>query len=117
MIVKRREYGQRYTKEEICKVLQDLPSSDGGYNNLREIYYYIHLDTDGNILDGCRDAEETFVRKITNEDYGLTEEEWDNMDCEWIFDQENLSCKAFADTVEDLTDQVNDYLSDLDGFI
>lgn len=111
MIVKRRElFGQRYTKEDIYDVLTSNQSME--VDELHQKYvYYIHLDAEGNILDSKEGADECFTSGIGFEEY--SDDADDEMD--WYYAHENWDCKEFADVVEDLTDQVNDWLDELEA--
>ena len=94
---------KQFTKEDIAKVLQDNQSIEymqgaQGEGN----YYYIHLNLD--------DLELVSSQGENTEDFtAYYEGQADDDSFEW----EILENKDFADTVEDLTNQVNVFLKDL----
>ena len=92
-----------YTKEEIAMALADLNSCEVGdiHGQGAAVTYFIHLDDNGNILKNLDGEEECFIRTITCDEFGLTEDEWDH---------EVLECEAFADAVDDLTSEINAWL-------
>lgn len=106
-----------YTREEIAKALADLNSCEAGdsFGQGAAVTYFIHLDDNGSILKSFDGEEECFIRTITCDEYGVAEEDWDEAwDSSFISDHESLECKAFADAVDDLTDQVNAWLKGLE---
>lgn len=102
-----------YTKEEIAMALADLNSYEVGdiHGQGAAVTYFIHLDDNGNILKSLDGEEECFVRTITCDEFGLTEDEWDSLEMlSFLWDHEVLECEAFADAVDDLTSNVNEWL-------
>ena len=102
-----------YTKEEIAMALADLNSCEVGdiHGQGAVVTYFIHLDDNGNILKNLDGEEECFIRTITCDEFGLTEDEWDSLEIlSFLWDHEVLECEAFADSVDDLTSNVNEWL-------
>lgn len=105
---------KRVTCEEIFKQLKETVSA--GYNNYYDsIVYYIHIHDDGTFAEGFDESDATFHVPITPDDYGLTPEEWAEIDdMAYFYDREELDDPGFAKVVDNLTEQVNAYLAELD---
>ncbi len=75
------------------------------------LVYYLHVDDEGNILGSKDGEEECFISRVGIWEYGIDE---DNSDESFddIYSNENLDCEAFADCVDDLTDQINRYIKE-----
>lgn len=104
-----------YTKEDIAKALAELNSCEGGdiHGQGYAVTYFIHLDDEGNILENLEGEEICFIRTIYCEEYGVDEAEWgDIWDSTYLSNHETLDCKAFANAVRDLTDEVNSFLKE-----
>ncbi len=121
-IAKQREDRKEYTREEIASVLASLNSCEPDGDM---VTYFLHVDDDGNILDSKDGEEECFICNIPIEDYDITENDIatygtdDNGEFAWwdssfLPDHENLSCKAFAEAVDQLTAEVNAYLKEIE---
>ena len=84
--------------------------SDGANicNKCIENGYKIIVDND---IDA---ADATFTATITPADYDLTSEEWAEKSPEYFYDRETLDNTAFAEVVDNLTEQVNAYLAEVD---
>ncbi len=102
-----------YTREDIFNVLKAQSSAEFGY--YRTLTYNIHIDDEGNILNWSICDSEQLVYELNYADYGLTEEEWDSVDCEYFYANETWDCEAFVEAVDGLTKQVNQYLKEIDG--
>lgn len=108
-----RDGRSEYTVEEIAKALASLDSSEGGdiHGQGAAVTYFLHIDDEGNILDGMDGEEECFISTITCDEYGIDEEDWEETwDSSYLPDHENLECEAFRNAVEYLTDQVNTWI-------
>ena len=104
-----------YTREEIAKALADLNSCEGGdiHGQSAAVTYFIHVDVEGNILVNMDGEENCFIYTITCDEYCINEEDWaETWDSSFIPEHENFGCKAFADAVDALTDQVNAWLKE-----
>lgn len=75
-----------------------------------QVVYYLHVKEDGTIIDCAQKSDMDFTSGIAYWDYADTLEEFEDM--EDLFDgtYENMTWEPFADVVEDLTDQANDWL-------
>lgn len=107
----------KYTVEEIAKVLHELSSCECGDVSGQGAYitYYLHLDDEGNILESCDEEEECFVYSIHCTNYGFSEEEWEKLDDDlwdstFYEEHEKLEFEPFADCVDALTDEVNNWI-------
>ena len=106
-----------YTVAEIAKALAELNSSEPGdvFGQGAYITYYLHLDDEGNILESCDEEEECFVYSIHCIDYGFSEEEWEKLDADlwdstFYEEHEKLEFEPFADCVDALTNEVNNWI-------
>lgn len=126
-IFMKRDGRKEYTREEIAHALASLNSSEpGDISGVGEkITYFLHVDDDGNILRNQYGENECFIYTIDIEDYDITEEDIETYgfdddgnfawwDSSFIPDRENLDCKPFAECVDSLTDEVNEYLRHID---
>ena len=133
---------KHYSKEEIAKVLADwgqlAEPECPPYVERESVTYYLHVDEDGNIM--LYPSVESFTctiefRKfdITDEDfrkYGVIDEDhsldiyynddddeirrlnwWES---DFLDDHATLNCEAFVSVVEDLTNQVNEWIDEND---
>lgn len=106
---------KKLTKEQVSSALM-LPNSAEVESRGEEtqVVYYLHVKEDGTIvngtLDGAQKSDMDFTSGIAYWDYADTLEEFE--DIEDLFDgtYENMTWEPFADVVEDLTDQANDWL-------
>lgn len=102
---------KKLTTEQVFSALM-LPTS-AAVENLGEetrAVYYLHVKEDGTIVDCAQKSDMDFTSGIAYWDYADTLEEFEDM--EELFDSahENMSWEPFADVVEDLTDQANEWL-------
>lgn len=108
---------KKLTKEQVSTVLM-LPTS-AVVENLGEgtrVVYYLHVKEDGTVVDCAQKSDMDFTSGIAYWDYADTLEEFEDMDMEDLFDSahENMSWEPFADVVEDLTDQANEWLAKIE---
>lgn len=104
---------KKLTKKQVSTVLM-LPTS-AVVENLGEgtrVVYYLHVKEDGTVVDCAQKSDMDFTSGIAYWDYADTLDEFEDMDMEDLFDSahENMSWEPFADVVEDLTDQANEWL-------
>ena len=102
---------KRVTREEIFEQLTKNASAEfEDYG----VDYYIHIGDDGTFYRCFDAADATFTATITPADYDLTSEEWAEKSPEYFYDRETLDNTAFAEVVDNLTEQVNAYLAEVD---
>ena len=119
-IIMKRNGRKEYTVAAIADILasskyqMNAPVDEG-------VEYFLHVDEDGNIVNGWHGYSECFTYLIPIEDYDISEEDIETYgrdddgnfawwDSSFIPDRENLDCKAFAECVGSLTDDLNKYL-------
>lgn len=113
---------KEYTREEIAHALVSLGSNEPE-NNCDEgkITYFLHIDDEGNIIGGTEGERYCFTYTIPIKDYNISEQDIEKYgfdddgnfawwDSSFIPDRENLDCKPFAECVDGLTDEVNEWL-------
>lgn len=106
---------KKLTKEEVFEQLVDNASAEvEGLGEQTIVRYYLHVKEDGTIVDDYQKADATFVDDIQYWCYADTLEEFDNM--EYLFDPkyENMCWGPFADVVEDLTSDANEWLASIE---
>lgn len=136
------ERGDRkeYTKEDIASVLIALDPTEPycAFNIYEEseerswedeaVMYSLHLDYDGNILESINGETTTLtayalirdfhVSKKDIQEYGMDEDGYFNWwDSSFLTDHATLKCEAFADVVDQLVAQANDFLQMVDDGI
>lgn len=103
------------TKEQVFEQLVDNASAEvEGLGEQTIVRYYLHVKEDGTIVDAYYKADATFVEDIPYWCYADTVEEFCAM--EDLFDDtyENMAWKPFAETVEDLTNDANEWLAEIE---
>ena len=118
---------KRYTKEEVAYALASLNSSEPGdvTGNGEKVTYFLHVDDEGNILRNSNGEDECFIYTIDIDEYKISKEDVETYgfdddgnfawwDSSFLPDRENLDCKAFAECVDSLTDEVNQYIDNID---
>lgn len=106
---------KKLTKEQVFTALVDNVSAEvENRGEETQVVYNLHLKEDGTIVDCCQKADADFSAWIPYWDYADTLEEFEDM--EDLFDSahENMSWEPFADVVEDLTDQANEWLEEIE---
>lgn len=107
---------KKLTKEQVFSALM-LPNSAEVETRGEEtqVGYYLHVKEDGT-LDGAQKSDMDFTSGIAYWDYADTLEEFEDMEMEDLFDDthENMSWEPFADVVEDLTNQANEWLEKIE---
>ena len=106
---------KKLTKEQVFTALVDNVSAEvENRGEETQVVYNLHLKEDGTIVDCCQKADADFSAWITYWDYADTLEEFEDM--EDLFDSahENMSWEPFADVVEELTDQANEWLVEIE---
>lgn len=106
---------KKLTKEQVFTALVDNVSAEvENRGEETQVVYNLHLKEDGTIVDCCQKADADFSDWIPYWDYADTLEEFEDM--EDLFDSahENMSWEPFADVVEDLTDQANEWLEKIE---
>lgn len=102
----------KYTKEDIANALATFNSSEYGdiHGRGAAVTYFLHLDDDGNILPNLDGEKVAFIATAKCSDYGVGEEEWKELwDSDFLSEHENLDCEAFADVVDSLLTQANEW--------
>ena len=102
---------KKLTKEQVFSALM-LPNSaevemDG---EKTRVVYNLHLMKDGTIVVSCLESDADFSDWIPYCRYADTLEEFREMENLLDGTYEDMSWQPFADVVEDLTDQANDWL-------
>ena len=102
---------KKLTKEQVFSALM-LPNSaevemDG---EKTRVVYNLHLRKDGTIVVSCLESDADFSDWIPHCRYADTLEEFREMENLLDGTYEDMSWQPFADVVEDLTDQANDWL-------
>lgn len=106
---------KKLTKEQVFTALVDNVSAEvENRGEETQVVYNLHLKEDGTIVDCCQKADADFSAWIPYWDYADTLEEFEDM--EDLFDSahENMSWEPFADVVEELTDQANEWLVEIE---
>lgn len=85
---------KQYSVHDIFNHLSNQMSSE--YEN-GKIYYYIHIGENGELVNDCSKAEESFKSEYKGE-------------IDESFEFENINNKDFVNTVNELTKEVNEYL-------
>lgn len=75
-----------------------------------QVVYYLHVKEDGTIVDNIQEADANFTSWIPYCDYADTLEEFKNIEDLFDVTYEYMSWEPFANVVEDLTDQANEWL-------
>ena len=99
------------SEDMVRKALVEYQSAEFGDSG---VTYYLHINSDGDIVHGYYDAKESFTCSAGFEEYGITEEEWNDPDTcmtEDIYDHEVNGDPVFDRIVRDLTEQANEWLS------
>lgn len=102
---------KKLTKEQVFEALVDNVSAEvENRGEETRVVYYLHVKEDGTIIDCYQKADADFSTWIPYWDYADTLEEFEDM--EDLFDSahESIDWEPFADVVEDLTDQANEWL-------
>lgn len=105
---------KKLTKEQVFEQLVDNASAEfEGLGEQTTVRYYLHVKEDGTIVDNYHDADATFVEDIPYWCYADTLEKF--YDMEDLFDDtyENMNWKPFAETVEDLTNDANEWFAEI----
>ena len=106
---------KKLTKEQVFEQLVDNTSAEfEGLGEQTTVRYYLHVKEDGTIVDDYSKADATFVEDIPYWCYADTLEEFENM--EDLFDDtyENMAWEPFAEVVEDLTNDANEWLAEIE---
>ncbi|MBS5145911.1 MAG: hypothetical protein KHY89_10535 [Butyricicoccus pullicaecorum] len=97
---------KKLTLEQVLKALVDNQSVEieNGY-----VEYYLHINENGEIVTSFRDAEISFTHKVDTDEI----DGWDEADdMDVIYNQENMETPWFADAVQDLTEQANEWIEE-----
>lgn len=102
---------KKLTKKQVFEQLVDNASAEfEGLGEQKTVRYYLHVKEDGAIVDNYHDADATFVEDIPYRCYADTVEEFENIEELFGDAYENMSWKPFAEVVEDLTSDANEWL-------
>lgn len=106
---------EKLTKEQVFEALCDNASAEfEGLGEQTTVRYYLHVKEDGTIVDDYQKADATFVEDIPYWCYADTVEEFENMEDLFEPKYESMDWEPFADVVEDLTDQANEWLAEIE---
>ena len=106
---------KKLTKEDVFNQLVDNTSAEvEGLGEQTIVRYYLHVKEDGTIVNDYQNADATFVEDIPYCCYADTLEEFEEM--EDLFDDtyENMAWEPFAEVVEDLTNDANEWLAEIE---
>lgn len=101
---------KKLTKEQVFEALASFSSVE--FESLNEddwkAVYYLHIKEDGTIVDSYWKADASFTDWIPRCSYVDTVDEFGEID---ICNYERMDFKPFAEVVEDLTNQANEWLA------
>lgn len=102
---------KKLTKEQVFKALFDNTSAEvENRGEETQVVYYLHVKEDGTIVDCIHKSDMDFTSGIAYWDYADTLEEFEDMEDLLDGTYEDMTWEPFADVVEDLTDQANEWL-------
>lgn len=102
---------KKLTKEQVAEALFDNVSAEIETDGEQtRVVYNLHLMKDGTIVVSCLESDADFSDWIPYWRYADTLEEFREMENLLDGTYEDVSWQPFADVVEDLTDQANDWL-------
>lgn len=102
---------KKLTKEQVAEALFDNVSAEVEMDGEEtRVVYNLHLMEDGTIVVSCYEADANFSDWIPYWRYADTLEEFREMEDLLDGTYEDMSWQPFADVVEDLTDQANEWL-------
>lgn len=98
------------TKEQVAEALMSSNSAEveGRYEDTRLVYELL-VNEDGTIVDNIQEADANFTSGIPYWNYADTPEEFREME-EIDSAHESMDWEPFANVVEELTDQANEWL-------
>lgn len=106
---------KKLTKEQVFTALVDNVSAEvENRGEETQVVYNLHLKEDGTIVDCCQKADADFSAWIPYWDYADTLEEFREMEDLLDGTYEDMSWQPFANVVEELTDQANDWLAEIE---
>lgn len=106
---------KKLTKEQVFEQLVDNASAElEGLGEQTTMRYYLHVKEDGTIVNNYRNADATFVEDIPYWCYADTLEEFCNMEDSFYDTYESMAWKPFAETVEDLANDANEWLASIE---
>lgn len=102
---------KKLTKEQVAEALFDNVSAEVEMDGEEtRVVYNLHLMKDGTIVVSCLESDADFSDWIPYWRYADTLEEFREMENLLDGTYEDVSWQPFADVVEDLTDQANEWL-------
>lgn len=102
---------KKLTKEQVAEALFDNVSAEIETDGEQtRVVYNLHLMKDGTIVVSCLESDADFSDWIPYWRYADTLEEFREMENLLDGTYEDVSWQPFADVVEDLTDQANEWL-------
>lgn len=106
---------KKLTKEQVFEQLVDNASAElEGLGEQTTMRYYLHVKEDGTIVNNYRNADATFVEDIPYWCYADTLEEFYDIEDSFYDTYESMAWKPFAETVEDLTNDANEWLEEIE---
>lgn len=98
-----------FTRDEIANQLVATQSAEFDETG---VTYYLHIAENGDLQISIDRADATFTASAKYTDYAGSEA-WDFGSCsEEVYDRESLDDPTFAAIVDNLTDQVNNWLEE-----
>lgn len=107
---------KKLTKEQVFEALCDNASSENeGLGEDTKVVYYLHVKEDGTIVNDYQEADASFTSSISWEDYGVDWETWETPFTAFsTYNYERMDFEPFAEVVEDLTNQANEWLASVE---
>lgn len=103
---------KKITTEEVMQALREYSSAE---SEGTDIVYYLHITEDGEIVNGCQDADETFTASRDQRDYfGEHDAEYPDdwgACCAATEDDPDSDFRAICD---ELADKANAWLEEVD---
>lgn len=79
------------------------------------IDYYLHITDSGDIVNGVSEADASFICRLSPEDFGLTQEQYDNSENpEAVYEHEIDGDPIYEHIISSLYTQAIKYLEDLE---
>lgn len=106
---------KKLTKEQVAEALFDNVSAEVEMDGEEtRVVYNLHLMKDGTIVVSCLESDADFSDWIPYWRYADTLEEFREMENLLDGTYEDMSWQPFANVVEELTDQANEWLAEIE---
>ena len=104
---------KNFNVDEVATMLKNNQSAEFDYNG---VTYYLHINSDGQLVNNISEAAVTFTYFVSFESYGITEDQWNDEETicsEQIYDHECIGDPIFDEIVSSLTMQANDWINEV----